>query len=217
MQAVDEDAHEAANAEDDEEDLERRALIEAKVLRLYAMQNAERLPGWGEAPVDVGMARERAELVVARAVDAADAAAPEDAGDAAAPERLAVIAQRPADQPSARQVAENFQCRHRIEARAYHIMEERRHERAVDDEAATFLAQMETARRDSCITAASLLIQHRHHDPNGVEAELIQEAMRAADAAKEETIAAQVATDAAFAAQLAADDVGAAESEDSLV
>ena len=271
QQAVDEDAHEAANAEDDEDDLERRVLIEAEFLRLYAKQRAERLPGWGEAPVDVEIAWERAELVAARAVDAAaaaaaqdagdaaaaedagdaaaaedagDAAAAQDAGDAAAPqdaadaaaaedagdaaagedaadaaaaERIAVIAQRIADQPSARQVAENFQCRQRIEARAYCIMEERRQERAVDDEAARFLAQMETARHDSCISAASLLIRHRHHDPNGVEAELIQEALRAADAAKEEAMAAQVATDAAFAAQLAADDVGAAGSKDSLV
>ena len=244
QQAVDEDAHEAANAEDDEDDLERRVLIEAEFLRLYAKQRAERLPGWGEAPVDVEIAWERAELVAARAVDAAAAAAAQDAGDAAAPqdaadaaaaedagdaaagedaadaaaaERIAVIAQRIADQPSARQVAENFQCRQRIEARAYCIMEERRQERAVDDEAARFLAQMETARHDSCISAASLLIRHRHHDPNGVEAELIQEALRAADAAKEEAMAAQVATDAAFAAQLAADDVGAAGSKDSLV
>jgi hypothetical protein len=271
QQAVDGDAHGAANAEDDEDALERRVLIEAKMLRLYAKRRAERLPGWGGAHVDVEIAWERAELVAARAAhvalaaaaqdargaaaagdardaaaaedagdaaaredagdaaargdatdaaatqDARDAAAGEDAADAAAAERLAVIAQRIADQPSPRQVAENFQCRQRIEARAYCIMEERRQERAVDDQDARFHAQMETARRDSCISAASLLIRHSHHDPNGVEAELIQEAVRTADAAKEEAIAAQVDTDAAFAAQLAADDVGAAESEDSLV
>ena len=244
-QAVDEAAHEAANAEDDEDALERRVLIEAKMLRLYAKRRAE-------AHVDGEIAWERAELVAARAAhvalaaaaqdardaaageDAADAAAGEDAADAAAAERLAVIAQRIADQPSPRQVAENFQCQQRIEARAYAIMEERRRERAVDDaharfhaqrrreravdEAdARFHAQMETARHDSCISAASLLIRHSHHDPNGVEAELIQEAVRTADAAKEEAIAAQVDTDAAFAAQLAADDVGAAESENPLV
>ena len=218
-QAVDEAAHEAANAEDDEDALERRVLVEAQMLRMYAKRRAE-------AHVDGEIAWERAELVAARAAhvalaaaaqDARDAAAGEDAPDAAAAERLAVIAQRIADQPSPRQVAENFQCRQRIEARAYCIMEERRQERAVDDQDARFHAQMETARHDSCISAASLLIRHSHHDPNGVEAELIQEAVRTADAAKEEAIAAQVDTDAAFAAQLAADDLGAAGSKDSLV
>jgi hypothetical protein len=159
--------------------------------------------------------------VVAAGAEAADAAAAEDAADVAAgededgflsQERLAVIAQRIPDQANARQVAENFQCRKRSEARAYRIMEERLQERAVDDEAATFLAQLETARRDSYITAEAA------NAADGVEAELIQEALRAADAAdaaKEEAIAAQLATDAAFAAQLAADDVGAAEAEDS--
>ena len=185
--AEDEDAHGAASAEDAQDDLERRMLIEAEVLRRYAKQRAEGLPRWGEAPADVEMARERAELArdAAAAEDAGDAAAGEDEDGFLSQERLAVIARRSADQPDARQVAENFQCRKRSEARAYRIMEEGLQERAVDDEAAAFRAQMETARRDSCITAASLLIRHRHQDPNaadGVEAELTQGALKTADA-----------------------------------
>ena len=133
------------------------------------------------------MARERAELArdAAAAEDAGDAAAGEDEDGFLSQERLEVIARRSGDQPDARQVAENFQCRNRSEARAYRSMEEGLQERAVDDEAAAFRAQMETARRDSCVTAASLLIRHRHQDPNaadGVEAELTQGALKTADA-----------------------------------
>ena len=87
-------------------------------------------------------------------------------------------------------------------------------QRADDDEAAAFLAQLRTACRDSYITAEAA------NAADGAEAELIQEALRAADAAdaaKEEAIAAQLAADAAFAAQLAADDEGAAGAEDSAV
>ena len=87
-------------------------------------------------------------------------------------------------------------------------------QRADNDEAAAFLARLETARRDSYITPEAA------NAADCAEAELIQDVLRAADAAdatEEEAIAAQLAADAAFAAQRAADDAEAAEAEDSAV
>ena len=81
-------------------------------------------------------------------------------------------------------------------------------QRAIDDEAATFIAQRETAYRDSYVTVEAA------NTADGAEAELFQDALNAADAAdaaEKEAIAAQLVTDAAFAAQLAAGDEGAAE------
>ena len=197
--AGDKDAHGAASAEGAQGDLGRRVPIGAGALCRCAKQRAGGLANVlnsrgapnnvlrGEAPVEVGMTRGCGEL-------AGDAVAAEGAGGAVAggggdgflsQERLAVIARRSANQPNAWQVAENFQCRRRSEARAYRTIEGGLQGRAVDGGAAAFRAQMETARRDSCIIAASLLIRHRHQDPdaaNGVGAELTQGALETVDA-----------------------------------
>ena len=71
-------------------------------------------------------------------------------------------------------------------------------QRADDEEAAASLAQLDTARRDSFITLEAANVA------DGAKAELVQDALRAAQAAEEEASAR--ATAAAIAAQLAADD-----------